>query len=515
MRYTRHTTVRQPGAGAACQATLSPGARRGCEAGTRDDGAICRHTTGSSPPRERSSTSSNGFSGLRRRRSLFPAGRDRPVISPVLFCCRRRARPGRGRQQGPHPDGHGLRAHGHLAHLLLRLPRQPAVLENPLALIALPVVVAVVAHLGRLSRWYVPCRTAALVLVWPVLVVAILHEPAEHRHISPLVGVIAAWLLALVALGWRLAKGVHQDDRMYGLDSAGQGRRPGAPGQPGPRGRAEGREPRRPLRRPGPPRRPRLRRPGPGRGAALRRARRARPPGRRAAAPAADLGRGRHGRAGRDDRAGPGQGAGPLDRRVHRGRPAAGHRRRHHRQADAALRLPRPAGHRQDHRGPGAGQDLLRLRPARDARGGRGAPGRPGRRVPGRDRDQDQRAGGLRVRPGAVHRRGLQPGQRGRRPGRPVRHRGGPDAAQAGRGQPRGPDHHPGRVREADGGLPGLQPRPGLPVRHPAEVPELLPGGAAGAGRGGAGPPRRAARPGRAAGAVADVRGGRPAPDRR
>ena len=65
-----------------------------------------------------------------------------------------------------------------------------------LALIALPVLVAVAAHLGRLRRWYVPCRTVALVLVWPVLVVAILMNQLSTRHISPLVGVIAAWLLA-------------------------------------------------------------------------------------------------------------------------------------------------------------------------------------------------------------------------------------------------------------------------------------------------------------------------------
>ena len=95
-------------------------------------------------------------------------------------------------------------------------------------LIALPVVVAVVAHLGRLRRWYVPCRTVAVVLVWPVLAAAALNQLTD-RHLSPVIGVIVAWLLALVALGWRLVKGVHQDDRMLGLDSSGQGRKPGAP----------------------------------------------------------------------------------------------------------------------------------------------------------------------------------------------------------------------------------------------------------------------------------------------
>ena len=52
------------------------------------------------------------------------------------------------------------------------------------------------------------------------------------------------------------------------------------------------------------------------------------------------------------DRPGPGQGAGPLDRRLHRGVPAARRGRLHRGPADQALRLPRPARHRQDQRGP-------------------------------------------------------------------------------------------------------------------------------------------------------------------
>ena len=62
-----------------------------------------------------------------------------------------------------------------------------------------------------------------------------------------------------------------------------------------------------------------------------------------------------------------------------------------------------------------------------------------------------------------------------------------------------------------------LASNPGLASRFATRLKfrEVLPGGAAGAGRIGAGPPRRAIGPGRAAGAVAHVRGGRPAPDRR
>ena len=246
-----------------------------------------------------------------------------------------------------------------------------------------------------------------------------------------------------------------------------------------------------------------------------RRARRPRPSGRHPPAAPADLGRGRDGRTRRDDRAGPGQGAGPLDRRLHRGGAAAHGGRHQHRAADAALRVPRPARHRQDDGSPGAGQDLLRVRPAGHARSDRGAPGQPGRRVPRRHRHQDQRTRRLRAGRSAVHRRGVQPGQRGRRAGRPVRPGGGAGAAQAGRGQPRQPHHHPGRLREADGVVPVLQPRPGLPLRDPAEVPELLPerDDAAGPGRGRAA--RGEARRGRAAGALPQVRGDRPPPDRR
>src|SRR5580693_1188643 len=49
------------------------------------------------------------------------------------------------------------------------------------ALIALPVVVAIVAHLGKLGRVYVPCRTAALVLVWPVLVTVLLNQASGRN----------------------------------------------------------------------------------------------------------------------------------------------------------------------------------------------------------------------------------------------------------------------------------------------------------------------------------------------
>jgi SpoVK/Ycf46/Vps4 family AAA+-type ATPase len=103
------------------------------------------------------------------------------------------------------------------------------------ALIAIPVVVAVLSHLGRLGRWRVPCRTAAIVLIWPVLVVLVLSGSGAQRS-ATVVGVIAAWVLTVVALGWRLAK-VVQDQRMYRPDGSSQARGPGTyPGGPVPAG---------------------------------------------------------------------------------------------------------------------------------------------------------------------------------------------------------------------------------------------------------------------------------------
>ncbi len=106
------------------------------------------------------------------------------------------------------------------------------------SLLALPVIMAVIAHLRPLSRWYVPCRTAAVTLVWPVVFVVVLLKQLPHLHISVVVGVVAAWLLAAIALGWRTAKGM-QDARIYGQPPGTQPPvRPGAVprpgGQPGP-----------------------------------------------------------------------------------------------------------------------------------------------------------------------------------------------------------------------------------------------------------------------------------------
>jgi SpoVK/Ycf46/Vps4 family AAA+-type ATPase len=78
-------------------------------------------------------------------------------------------------------------------------------------LLALPVVMAILAHVGPLRRWYVPCRTVAATLVWPVVLAAALLKQFPSGQVPV---VVAAWLLAVAALGWRAAKGM-QDARMY------------------------------------------------------------------------------------------------------------------------------------------------------------------------------------------------------------------------------------------------------------------------------------------------------------
>ena len=80
------------------------------------------------------------------------------------------------------------------------------------ALLLLPVAVALAAHARPLARWFVPCRTVAWALLWSVPVGAIALRVWPKQ---PLIGTVAAWVLAAAVLGWRVAKGV-QDARMRG-----------------------------------------------------------------------------------------------------------------------------------------------------------------------------------------------------------------------------------------------------------------------------------------------------------
>src|SRR6516162_3148285 len=97
-------------------------------------------------------------------------------------------------------------------------------------LLILPFVIAWAATTRKLASSYVPCRSTAWAMLWSIPTGFILLRLWPHQ---PLIGVVAAILIAMAILGWRLAK-VVQDERMYGRDGAAPGsqaRRPGpAPG---------------------------------------------------------------------------------------------------------------------------------------------------------------------------------------------------------------------------------------------------------------------------------------------
>ena len=76
-------------------------------------------------------------------------------------------------------------------------------------LLALPPLVAVVAHAGLLGRWHVPCRTVAWCLLWALPVgIAAFRLFRNDLYLGP----ATAWVIVLVVLGWRLAKAL-QDSR--------------------------------------------------------------------------------------------------------------------------------------------------------------------------------------------------------------------------------------------------------------------------------------------------------------
>jgi SpoVK/Ycf46/Vps4 family AAA+-type ATPase len=80
---------------------------------------------------------------------------------------------------------------------------------------ALPVAVAIIANLRPLSRRFVPCRTVAAVLLWPVVLLVALLDNLPTWIPVPIF-VIAVWVVAVVGLGWRLAKGTQAAPRLAG-----------------------------------------------------------------------------------------------------------------------------------------------------------------------------------------------------------------------------------------------------------------------------------------------------------
>ncbi len=346
------------------------------------------------------------------------------------------------------------------------------------ALIALPVAVAVLSHVGKLGRWRVPCRTAAVVLVWPVLVALVLNQ-LSARHISAVVGVIAAWLLTAVALGWRLAKLV-QDERMYGPDGTGQARMPGTvpggtySGGPVPAGTAPVHPGGRYGGHSGPP------------GYSV--------PARAAAQPYAE-------HAVRDHPASAPRprpqisiddamaeldamiGLAPVKEQM---RSIAASIEAARQRAMAGITTELPMRHFVFLGPPGTGKTtvarvlakifcafgLLETPEVIEAHRADLVGEYLGATAIKTNELVDSALGGVLFIDEAYSLVNEGDGQADRF---------GTEAVQAllkrAEDDRERPHHHPGRVREADGGLPGLQPGSGLPVRHPAEVPELLPDG--------------------------------------
>jgi SpoVK/Ycf46/Vps4 family AAA+-type ATPase len=111
-----------------------------------------------------------------------------------------------------------------------------------LAMLATPFLVAALANVRPLSRWFIPCRTVAWSLLWSSpLVFFIVQASPENTMFA----VIAIWVIAAALIGWRAAKG-SQEDRMFGPDGplaahAGPGAAPPPTAPPDSAGNAPGR----------------------------------------------------------------------------------------------------------------------------------------------------------------------------------------------------------------------------------------------------------------------------------
>ena len=113
-----------------------------------------------------------------------------------------------------------------------------------LAMLATPFLVAALANVRPLSRWFIPCRTVAWSLLWSSPLVFFIVQASPQ---NTMFAVIAVWVIAAALIGWRAAKG-SQEAHMFGPDGpfAAQGN-PGSaapsapPAPPGPGGNGRGR----------------------------------------------------------------------------------------------------------------------------------------------------------------------------------------------------------------------------------------------------------------------------------
>jgi SpoVK/Ycf46/Vps4 family AAA+-type ATPase len=124
--------------------------------------------------------------------------------------------------------------------VVIVLSRQSGPSLTPLLL--LPFAVVAVAHGKPLARSFVPCRTAALVLLWSLPAAMLAWRVFPSR---PAVSYATGWLLALLLVVWRLARawqGVRAQVRQQARGAAIAGSRGGPPGRAAvPRMDAQGR----------------------------------------------------------------------------------------------------------------------------------------------------------------------------------------------------------------------------------------------------------------------------------
>jgi SpoVK/Ycf46/Vps4 family AAA+-type ATPase len=99
-----------------------------------------------------------------------------------------------------------------------------------LAMLATPFLVAGLANIRPLSKWFIPCRTVAWSLLWSSPLVFFIVQASPQ---NTMFAVIAIWVIAAALIGWRAAKG-SQEARMFGPDGPLAGHAPPGAAAPPP-----------------------------------------------------------------------------------------------------------------------------------------------------------------------------------------------------------------------------------------------------------------------------------------
>ncbi len=97
-------------------------------------------------------------------------------------------------------------------------------------MLATPFLVAALANVRPLSRWFVSCRTVAWSLLWSSPAVFFIVQASPQ---NTMFAVIAIWVIAAALIGWRAAKG-SQEAGMFGPDGPLAAHAPGVAPVPPP-----------------------------------------------------------------------------------------------------------------------------------------------------------------------------------------------------------------------------------------------------------------------------------------